>query len=183
MGGSGQSEDVLYDNTVSANFNLMDMGQYGQYYQYIVFPQYAAYSDTSKLYTALKVYFTCSTDAYVTPDNYNAGKSAHFECKIQYDTSTAYSNGTNLYYKYITIGETKTSIGNTISGTFSFIPRMVNVFGTNTYTSSGTGTVAFDIHTVSKYYIQVYFKYGYSLDSTVYNNTGAEWRIKIVGIY
>lgn len=183
VGGSGQSEDILYDNTVSARFSLMDMGQYGQYYQYIVFPQYTAYSDTSKLYTGMKVYFTCSTDAYVKPQNYNAGKVAHFECKIQYDTTTSYSNGTNLYYLYNTIGSTKTNIGSAISGTYTFVPRKTNVFGINTYTSSGTGTTEFNIHTTSNYYIQVYFKYGYSLDDTIYNNTGAEWRIKIVGIY
>ena len=176
--GTGRKETVLYDHTVSTNINLTYSGSYGEYYQYITFPDYiAAVGDEH--YDYIYAEYTFIGDAYGTPTDYNPSRTAYATAEVYYATSG--NSGTQLTGTACYGISGSTFYFNRLSGKHRLITRMYGVYGTSTYVSPGTGTVVVNIYSV-RYIITLKLNYGYTQSNAIYNNSNIQHHIRIVGV-
>lgn len=180
--GTGRKEAVLYDHTVALNINLEYSGSYGEYYQYIRFPNYTKAAGTEH-YSYIYCEYTFIGDSVFTyPTDYNPNnRHAYATIRMEYDINTGFSNRT-------TLGRiTKQNIGGTtfyfkeLSGKEISIPRAYGTYGYDTTMSSGTGTRNFNIYN-DQYYLRIRLDYGYTDSTAIYNNTNIQHRVRIVGV-
>lgn len=180
--GNNRKEVVLYDHTVALNINLEYSGSYGEYYQYIKFPNYTKAAGMEH-YSYIYCEYTFIGDSVFTyPTDYNPNnRHAYANIQMEYDTNTAFSNRT-------TLGKIeKSNIGGTtfyfkeLSGKVISITRAYGTYGYNTSMSSGTGTRNFNIYE-DQYYLSIRLNYGYTDSTKIYNNQGVQHRVRIVGV-
>lgn len=180
--GTGHKEVVLYDHTVALNINLEYSGSYGEYYQYIRFPNYTKAAGTEH-YSYIYCEYTFIGDSVFTyPTDYNSNnRHAYANIRMEYDADISFSNKTTLG------GIAKSNIGGTtfyfkeLSGKEISITRAYGTYGYDTAMSNSTGTRNFNIYK-DQYYLRIRLNYGYTDSTMIYNNQGVQHRVRIVGV-